>query len=258
MNKKALLSLVMVGTLTLGVVGSYAWFTSKAESKDNNFRTGKLTVGVTSNKNTVGDSQVIALSSVAQPGDIITAGANGQSGPAVIDIVNNGDFNLAYLANFEFTSADKGLSEKIYIYDWKNEVVDSTGKVTEIDHFINNGKDVYGFYTSDQVDTDKNDKVSLAEWVASNNNGMNINNGWDPGAIKPGYTVRNTITLKVDEDANDDFQNKTLGLKYKVLATQANVPALGKLMDNNSIQYFGLYDPITFAKVINDRLALCK
>jgi len=54
MNKKLIISLVMIGVLAFGLgLGSYAWFTSTATSSDNLFETGTLVIDV--------DSPVIAV-----------------------------------------------------------------------------------------------------------------------------------------------------------------------------------------------------
>lgn len=56
MNKKLVISLVLIGVLAFGAgLGSYAWFTSTATSSDNLFETGTLVIDVDSPLVTVAD-----------------------------------------------------------------------------------------------------------------------------------------------------------------------------------------------------------
>jgi predicted ribosomally synthesized peptide with SipW-like signal peptide len=237
-KKKVLVSLVLVGTLTVGVAAaSYAWFTSRATSAENKISTGRLTVNLDANKKEGAQRYLLSgsLNKLAQPGDILTIDNNGNLGSAVFEIVNNGNFDFAYLANFQLVSGNGNLAKHVIIQDWENGIYDSTDKMIWKDHFINDGTYYYGAIGRlDGIDgTAKDGKLSLSEWLAAGNAGMGVAAGWDVGGLKPGFKFKNTIKLVLDENANDAFQGQELGIKYDVLATQPTVKAVEKLMKDN-------------------------
>lgn len=85
MNKKLLISLVMIGVMAFGAgIGSYAWFTSNATSTDNVFETGYLEI-------TGPDTMVGA--SWNTPSNIYPSWTSGEQ---TITVTNSGTLDLRY------------------------------------------------------------------------------------------------------------------------------------------------------------------
>lgn len=94
MNKKLVISLVLIGVLAFGLgIGSYAWFTSTATSSNNLFETGTLVINV--------DSPIIT---VAEFGNIYPSW---NSGVKEYDVKNEGTLDLKYKMRVEGTAGDK-------------------------------------------------------------------------------------------------------------------------------------------------------
>jgi hypothetical protein len=91
MKKRYILpiTLILLISLVIGAYGSYAWFTSKAESSSDNITTGSLVVGIGKNSYwwDVNDKSTLPIIININPGDEITT-------PLIIE--NQGSLNLSY------------------------------------------------------------------------------------------------------------------------------------------------------------------
>ncbi len=93
MNKKLIISLVMIGIMAFGAgLGSYAWFTSTATSSDNLFETGTLVIAVGSPMFATGDFKNIYPS--------------WNSGEKTYEVKNDGTLPLKYRMRVEGTAGD--------------------------------------------------------------------------------------------------------------------------------------------------------
>ncbi len=98
MNKKIIISLLLVGVLAFGLgLGSYAWFTSQATSTDNTFTTGRLSV----NNETAFNTAQVGLVNLGnlKPGDLERF---------TFDVKNTGTLEMKY--RFKLTGITGGLT----------------------------------------------------------------------------------------------------------------------------------------------------
>ncbi|WP_176461728.1 TasA family protein [Anaeromicrobium sediminis] len=99
MNRKVLLSMLLIGVLMFGVgMGTYAYFTSVATSENNLFETGTLEIG---DINTMDQVTIAASSTGIYPG--------WTSGVKTINVNNNGTLELQYrmsVSQFNDTAID--------------------------------------------------------------------------------------------------------------------------------------------------------
>jgi predicted ribosomally synthesized peptide with SipW-like signal peptide len=215
MNKKALLSLVLVGSLSLGAAaGSYAWFTSQATSAANTVQTGELKFNLTANIDD-GKQNPIALSSKFQPGDVITVGANRQPGSFKVEITNNGDFDMVYFDNFKVEYDTGNMLDVIYIKNAKNTLYKVDGTEAWTDQYIVNGTPKYTYN-----DANGDGKLSLREWLAKENVALDLGNGWHYSALKIGAKFVTEYELAIDENADNRYINKSIQLAYQTYSTQ--------------------------------------
>lgn len=94
MNKKLVISLVLIGVLAFGLgLGSYAWFTSTATSSNNLFETGTLVIDV--------DSPIITVA------DFSNIYPSWNSGVKEYEVRNEGTLDLKYRMRVEGTAGDR-------------------------------------------------------------------------------------------------------------------------------------------------------
>lgn len=233
MNKKALLSLALIGILAFGVgLGTYAWFTSTAVSTDNTFESGTLmlnTNGTIDDPNTTDAAFTLDLGALGnlKPGDITSEES--------VEIKNDGSLNLAWFGKI-MIDGDTMLGDAIYIKEMKMEFLNSAGEANvwePTDHFIHEGRG-YGLYS----DHFEGLVDSTMGYITLNNflsdNAMGAGSGVQMGALKPGYSYRLTFQLGMAEAADNQYQGKTMNLKYVVNATQIDEDALDALFNNTT------------------------
>lgn len=225
MNKKLIISLVMVGIMAFGAgLGSYAWFTSAATSNDNVFQAGTLQLDV---NNDVEGAYTLELGEISniQPGDVMNE--------EEIVITNEGTLDLAWFGNFVINPGDEKLAEAIYIKEMQMEFLDDNGGADwePVDRFISNGvgAGTYAAHYNTLVDNEMG-VITLKNFLADN--AMGAGPGVQMGALKPNYSYRLTFTLGMAEEADNEYQGLGMGLKYVVDATQVNAGALDDLITN--------------------------
>lgn len=228
MNKKLLISLVLVGCIAIGAgLATYAWFTSNATSTANTINTGELKFKLGQNIDERGSDQAISLSNKYQPGDVITIGPDGQPGCFKVEIVNNGDFDMTYFDNFKVLRDDNGLQDVIYIKNAKNALYKVNGDKAWEDQYFRDGKAVYPF-----VDKNNDGKISLREWLDDANQAISIGNGWHYSALKKGAKFVSEYELAIDTKAGNSYINKSIQLAYQTYATQYNKDAAQDMITN--------------------------
>jgi predicted ribosomally synthesized peptide with SipW-like signal peptide len=217
MKKKALLSLVMAGTLTIGAAaaGTYAWFTGYAKSTVNSITAGTINLDVNGSSSTNGAFNIpLRTDGLVQPGDILTTGD--VDGFSTITVKNNGSLPLASFGRFTI-DGDTGLADDIKIIDYKVEFLDAEGQPTgRIDSFITNG-----------VPSNNQFASNLKAWV-DGDGALDIPGAsWDMEALRPQESYKLTFRLEYDTAAKD--QGKTCKVGFEVKATQVNSNALANL-----------------------------
>lgn len=259
MNKKVIISLVLIGVLAFGAgIGTYAWFTSNAITTANTFTAGTLTVGLDANNNST--EKEFAIEGNLQPGDFITKGQNGYSS---IEIKNTGNLDIATFFRFAVTE-DAGrtvddttykLADMIIIDDMKMEFLTPTGIWLDEDHYIKDGKghgDWPGWYNRI---AGADNKISLTEWVAAGNTGMGLPFGWQKAGLKKDNSQRLTFRFKFSEAADDNYQGLTLKAKFEAHATQVNAQAITDLFSKIGLTGQG-HELSYFTRVIGYQNAL--
>jgi predicted ribosomally synthesized peptide with SipW-like signal peptide len=205
-------------------IGTYAWFTSQATSNNNVFTAGILDVSL--NTNLVdGIEMPFAVSGNLQPGQVVTTGDNGY---VTIEITNDGNLDLGYFDNFVLTG-DTKLAEAIYFVSWENGLYHEDGTKVFSDEFLKPDQIVYPAHKL--LDTNNDNRISLAEWLVDGNTQMNaMANGWDFGALKKDYKFVQKFKLAFDENAKNEYQGLSLNGSFKVYATQVNADAINALL----------------------------
>lgn len=224
MNKKLIISLVMIGVLAFGAgLGSYAWFTSEAVSAANEFTSGTLDVNVDGN---AADSVNMNLGTVDNlaPGDLTEF--------AVLTITNDGSLGAATFGHFTFSNGESNdgvdLADVLVFNDYKVQFYGSDGQPKDReDNFIENGSNVNAAFTSAY-----GPEVTLREWIDGQGPLDNTGN-WDIEGMKPDEKIVITFRLRMDEDANNDYQDKSGTIGYEVKATQAKAQAIRDFDDTN-------------------------
>jgi predicted ribosomally synthesized peptide with SipW-like signal peptide len=211
MNKKALLSLILVGALSLGAAGSYAWFTSNAQGTVSHIKAGTIDVGVNGPNKTF--TMDIKTNKLVQPGDILTTG---QGGYTTIIVKNNGTLPLASFGRFTLAD-DTGLGDDMKITDYKVEFFDAqSNEKRATDNFIvNNVKSNSGFASN------------MRGWVDGSGPLDIMGTPWDIEGLKPQEYYKITFRLEYDTAATD--QGKECKLGFEVKTTQVNNDALANL-----------------------------
>lgn len=223
MNKKLIISLVMIGVMAFGAgLGTFAWFTSDATSTENTFESGTLNLNVNNDTNGEYALDLGTINNVA-PGDVFTE--------EEIVIKNDGSLDLAWAGKFEVTG-DTELANALYIKDMKMQFLKPDGTAWEPeDQFITDGKGS-GLYPAAYVaiqDNTMGDVITLKNFLEAGI--MDPDNpGIQMGALKNGYSYKLTFTLGMAEAAGNAYQGKSMGLKYAVESTQVKAGALDAMM----------------------------
>lgn len=227
MNKKLIISLVMIGILAFGAgLGTYAWFTSTATSTGNTYQSGTLAIDVDGSLENDNKFELLSADNIA-PGDVI--------GEKTIEIDNRGSLNIAMFKRFILTAPEgvqpaeaEALAKEIAVT--KFTVVDWSGTW--------NLAETWGGNT--YWDTDGNGEVTLYELT---HNQYELGGGWFGLGLKPGETQEITIGLKMREEAGNGVQGFAANLGMEVIATQVNEDAIQDNMENSginlSIDYVG-------------------
>ncbi|HYF75352.1 MAG TPA: TasA family protein [Candidatus Nitrosocosmicus sp.] len=224
MNKKVILSLVMVCVLAFGAgLGTFAWFTSTAVSSNNIFDAGTLKLGIEGN-------YALDLGTVGRklaPGDT--------TNPVIVTIENTGDLDLGWFGRFDISSATDNakLAEAIYIKEAQMEFLNPTsGKWEPTDKFITNGTGS-GPYPKAYTDLANADPLKVVTLKSFNEAGiMGVGKGVMKGALEKGYKYRFSFQLGMAPLADNKYQGdkvEDLNLTYRVVATQVNADALAAL-----------------------------
>lgn len=213
MKRNIIISLILIGLLAFGAgFGTYAWFTSQAVSGNNEFKSGTIKLKELGES----DFKLGAIDNMA-PGDVTDV--------ATIEIKNIGTLDLAWFGHFAF-SGDEELKEALYIDYAKMEFFED-GILDEAatDEFIVNGEPSgqYAAGWQPAVDEEKG-VVTLNKFLAYN--AMGPGPGYQAGALIPGNSCKFSIKLGFLPTAGNEYQGKSLNIKYIVDATQINQGAL--------------------------------
>jgi len=183
MTKKIKLILLLPAVLGVLVGVAYAYFTSTAQTADNTFKTGELTIDVT--QNSMG-GRIDPVIKNWFPGDTaqVTFEVKNTSPKAV---------NLAAYARGSWNNAslDDTMVKAIKVDYWKSGM---TTDWTEI----------------------KSDPHGITGIVYYSPSGTNT----DLYSVAPGETVWFRVTVKLDENADDAYENQTYTASVHVAATQ--------------------------------------
>lgn len=188
-NRKILMSgFSIVSALALMGGSAFAYFTSQAQATDNTFSAGTLSVNLLDqNQNSAFTTE--ALASNWMPGDETLIN---------FDVRNTGTIP----ANFSgFATGSWGVPE----LDAENAV-----KVTKVERW--NGS---------AWETLLNESNGITGVFYYTSNGTNTGTAFD---VAPGDRAQLQLTVKFDENANDDFQSKVFTSNITVNAKQVNAP----------------------------------
>lgn len=224
----SLLTIAIVGALITG--GVMAYFTDTATSETNTFTAGVLSI----DDSLVSQTTAIIIPNMA-PGDV--------TGDYVVTIENNGNINLAWFGDWQFTGGGSSpdLKDALYIDYAKMEFLspqsnvwlDEAGTVTGYesdgsDIFIQNGTG-HGPYASAYTTLAGLSGFSVVTLNNWNNNSLMVPGPpyEHVGALKPGYKYKLTVRFGFAPGAGNQYQ--TLGpvtAQLQVDATQINAAAI--------------------------------
>lgn len=223
----ALTALVLV----IGTVGAgtFAYFSDEAFSKQNSFKAGTLSI----DDSKVAESDAITIGNMA-PGDV--------TAPFTITIKNNGNINLGWLGDWQFTGGvndSVDLKNALYVHYAKMEFLSPSNQNwldDETQGYEADGSDVF---ISDGVGHGPypswfNTLAGQGLFRVVSLNLFNNNAGMVPdsvyehaGALKPNYSYRLTVKFGFAPGAGNDYQGLgPVTAKLRVAATQINSAAL--------------------------------
>lgn len=212
MKRKSIITLAAAVVLVFGTTsGSYAWFTSNAESKENVFKSGMLGItNIFSGWKEIGGGDAINLTSM-QPGDIKTF---------TYTVSNKNDQGKASTLGLKYKMSlnEKGELYKAARYDvsFQGEV---KGTVTgdKSDSVINTY--IYEEFSGTNGPITKTD-LSFDEFKSL----MEKERIIEPAPVSDGsYWYKNevyTVTIKLPETLGNEWQDKTASFMLKAKATQ--------------------------------------
>lgn len=250
MKKKILSSLIVMG-LSATLIGgaTFAWFSDSAANTTNTFTAGTLSID-----NSKITSVDFSVGGLIAPGDSITDEVKS------IDIVNNGNLNLATVFRFfpqttlnsDGTNASVNLSDAIVIDSMKMEFkTPGNNTWATADEFIKDGVgSPTGSYYDGYKDAAFGNKITLSKFLT--NNGMLPGGlGWQMGALKPGYSYRLSFNFKLAGEAGNAYQGVTQNIQFKAFATQINADAIDEMFRPLGITDLGA----SHTKWFNDQIA---
>jgi hypothetical protein len=219
-NWKILIAVLAIATMTIGMIGSAAWFSDSATSNVAMVSSGTLSI----DDGQVSETVLGVITNMA-PGD--------ETGTATITIVNNGSMNLAWFGNL--IVSDSILKNVIYIKDAKMSFLTPTNQNWQPlegscpagpDHFITLGKGTGCWPT---VWGGPGNLATLA--VFDDNHNMAPGTPYEfMGALKPGYKYQQTLQFGFWDDAGNAYQGAgPMTIQLKVDATQIKLDALNAL-----------------------------
>lgn len=232
MNRKKLIALIIAaGVFLIGAgIGTYAWFTSRANSAAKTFTSGTMVINV--NGKTGGtkpaefDIPFAENTNNIKPGDILTAGADGIS---TITIKNTGTLPMVTLGRFTAFDEDQAakLSDVMLIDEYKIEHKMTDGSSISTKTFVSDGAVVDDGLPGDSS-FKKGATVTLRNLVDMQDPFGNVS-GWNIDGLKKGEEMIISFKLKMDPNAGDKYQGKTANIGYEVNATQPDTNAITNL-----------------------------
>jgi len=236
MKKKMLLMLLSVAVcVSMIAAATYAWFTDEDSVSDATFTAGTLDIQLDDNKlneEGVYGEVVIPDQLNMNPGDVYEY--------VDIFIRNTGTKKLAWFGDWEFTSADGALLDAMYIDYMKMEMFDENGQlwITDEDHPLYNdykgdefivdgvGAGTYAASYNTLVD-DSWGVITLRNWDDNALMSGNKDFGFEHlGALLPGNYYKLTVRFGFNKLADNDYQEKSIKIGFKVRATQVREDAI--------------------------------
>lgn len=208
---KPALLLAVLAVMVYGVIGSGAWFTDTATAPVTTLTSGTLSIN---------DGKVVEV----PLGTINNIEPGWVSDEVVIQIVNNGNLNLAWFGNL-MLEGGANLNEVVYIESAKMEFV---GWSEPTDIFIEDGvgAGLYPDWFNSIAASSPFGVVTLVKF--DGNDGMLPGTDYEfMGALVPGNSYKLTLKFGMVEEASNYYQNMgPLAIKFKVDATQVKEGAI--------------------------------
>jgi predicted ribosomally synthesized peptide with SipW-like signal peptide len=229
--KKIIFSLIAV-VMAVAMIGSaFAYFSDTESSDANVFSSGTLSI----NNELINGALEFNVPNMA-PGEVTDW--------YVIDIVNDGNINLAWLGDWQFTG-NAALMNALYFAEAKMEFLTpseastgwldyttsgyETGSYGLVDHFIANGVGA-GPYGAGFVSSGAPlGSFGVYTFNAWNNNPLMVPGSVyeHAGALKPGYKYKLSVKFGMAAGAGNEYQNLgPVNVVFKVDATQINTAAI--------------------------------
>lgn len=231
MNKKLIISLVMIGILAFGAgLGTFAWFTSTAASTGGTFTAGTLKIDVNGSLDNDEKFAIIPIDKMAPGDDPIFK---------TLTITNEGNLNLAMFKKFSLSAPEgmtpeqaEALAKQILVTSFEVKDWSEPEGIEIAVPEIWNG--------NNQWDAENDGRATLYDLTHAT---RELGGGWFGIGLMPGETQTITIGLQLDRNAGNDVQGLATNLGVEVVATQVNDDAIktemqGKGMDLN-IDFIG-------------------
>lgn len=242
-KRKIILFVVLAAVLSFTLVmnGTLAWFTSQIMSSVSSIITGNLDVQVN------GKKQEFLLNIRTEPvfpnDYIVPIGSSSTS--VEVRVKNTGSIDIFYTGGYIFQEDDI-VGYGLVFEEVRRVLYNSSNEKVKDEYFIKNHrvvdkheavKTAIDVYTVNGVrDRAGDDYISLNEWRRFQNDMCSINKGYYVGALKPQAYEKWIYKIKLHKDCTADVMaDKTLSLRYRVLATQFETDAVKNLIRNNDI-----------------------
>lgn len=234
MTKRKLIAIIISAAVVLAGtgIGTYAWFTSKASSAKQTFKSGKLVIDVNGTLGSTDPAEfTIPFSNTGniKPGDTLTESTDGTGELSTITIKNTGSLPVITLGKFTMTGKDGqevDLSNAILVTDYSTTYKASEGSPRALKTLVAGGNidskvPTGTTFTSDSKPTLR-DLLDMQDPIGKVDK-YNID------SLMPGEEMTISFKLVMDPDADNTYQDNEAYLNYSIVATQPVGNALEKL-----------------------------